>query len=168
MPRDISHLAGDLTKRIHALDKAIERDGRDTLRAAAAEAKAAQLDVMKADAGGDLVLGRVRSGRGAKIGASTSVSLMGDKFTATVKATGPVPLLANTIPAHAIPKAGGRARRRKVLVIPGVGVRESAHHPGTKGKDTWNRGREKAQPRVTRVVTNRTDKSVKRAFQSGG
>jgi hypothetical protein len=161
----LSHLAGDLTKRIHALDKAIERDGRDTLKAAAQAAKEAQLETMTGDAGGDLRLSRVRSGRGAKIGASYSVRQTGDKFTAEVKATGPLPLLANPIPAHAMPKKG---RRRKVLAIPGVGVRASAQHPGTKGKDTWNRGREKAEPRVTKVIQGRTDKSVRRAFQTGG
>lgn len=162
MVADISHLAGDLTKRINKIDKAIEQSKRDTLRAAATAAKAAQEDQMRGDAGGDLRLSRVRSGKGAKIGARYDVTV----DSANIRAIGPVPLIANPIKAHQIPKVGGR--RRKLLAIPGIGVRASAHHPGTPGKDTWNRGREKAQPKVTTIVGRRTDAAVRKAFESGG
>lgn len=164
MPRDISHLGADLAKRIDKINKELDRDfQRDTLRHAASEAVAAQEDVMRADAGGDLVLGRVRSGRGAKIGARAG-RLTVDSVD--IKAVGPVPLVANPIKPHQIaPKK--RSRRRKVLDIPGVGPRASAQHPGTKGKDSWNRGREKAEPRVTSVVRKRADMTVVGAFKSG-
>ena len=160
MARDISHLAGDLKRRADKIDRAVKTGERDMLRAGAMAAKGAHLDVMKADAGGDLVLSHVRRG-GAKIGVSFTVT----SNEAIVKATGPLPLLANPIPSHAIPKKG---RRRKVLSIPGIGVRASAQHPGTKGKDTWNRGREKAKPKVKVAIAKRSDEVVKRAFLSGG
>ena len=161
MARDISHLAGDLKRRADKIDRAIKTHESEMLRAGAMAAKGAQLDVMKVDAGGDLTLSRVRSGRGAKVGVSFTLT----PHSATVKATGPLPLLANPIPPHAIPKKG---RRRKVLAIPGIGVRASAQHPGTKGKDTWNRGREKAIPKVKVAISRKSDEVVKRAFLSGG
>jgi hypothetical protein len=162
VPRDISHLAGDLTKRANNLSRAIDHGARDIVLAGAKVAKTEHLVVMRQHAGGDLRLSRVRSGRGATIGAR--YDLRGD--TAEVKATGPVPLLANPIKAHRIPRAN--ARRRKVLSIPGIGVRASAQHPGTKGKDTWNEGRERAAPRVRTAIARKSDEVVKRAFLSGG
>lgn len=162
MPRDISHLGADLTKRAAKIDTAIKRGARDITLAGAKAGKEAQLDVMRSDAGGDLRLSRVRSGKGAKIGAR--YDLRGD--TAVIKATGPVPLIANPIKAHRIPRAS--ARRRKVISIPGIGVRASAQHPGTKGKDTWDKGRAKAIPKVKVAISRKSDEVVKRAFLSGG
>lgn len=165
MVKPISQMPRDLLRRVDKIETAIERSKRETLRAAAMAAKNAQQDVMTADAGGDLVLGRVRSGKGAKIGARFTV--VGDSVT--VQATGPVPLVANAMPPHAIPKTGARLRRqRKRLAIPGVGVRMSVSHLGTKGKDTWNEGRKRAEPRVKTVIGRRTDGVVRRAFRSGG
>jgi hypothetical protein len=164
--RDVSHLAGDLTKRIHALDKAIERDSKGILSAIAAVGKEEHEQVMAGDSGGDRVLSRVGR-RGAKIGAAYRLERSGDGWKATLRATGAVPLIANPIKPHAIPKQRTRGRRR-VVVIPGIGVRASAQHPGTRGKNTWERGRERAQPRMTRIAQQRTDKTVKQAFLSGG
>lgn len=161
MVKPLSQMPADLKKRVGKIDEAIERSARESVTKAAKAAKDAQLDVMRADAGGDLRLSRVRSGRGARIGVRYTVS----GHTAIVKAIGPVPLLANQIKPHPIPKPG---RRRKVLAIPGIGVRASVNHPGTKGKDTWNRGREHAQPKVTIVIGRNTDAAVKKAFLSGG
>lgn len=162
MVSPLSQMPSDLLKRINKIDKAIEQSKRDTLHAAAQAAKEAQEDQMRGDAGGDLRLSRVRSGRGAKIGARYDINA----DSANIKAVGPLPLLANPIKAHQIPTSGGR--RRKLLSIPGIGVRASVHHPGTRGKDTWNRGREKAEPKVTKIVGKRTDDVVRKAFQSGG
>jgi len=166
LPRDISHLAGDLTRRLDKIEQAIEQSAHSSMRQAAVVAKDAQLEQMRTDAGGDLRLSRVRSGKGAAIGARYNLSGVGTTTTAEVSATGPLPLLTNPMPPHRIPKTGGR--RRKPLVIPGVGVRASAEHPGTKGKDTWNKGRERARPRVTTVIGRNTDQAVRKAFLSGG
>lgn len=159
MTRDISHLGTDLTKRAQAIDSAIKRGSRDITLAGAKAAKEAQLEVMKADAGGDLTLSRVRSGRGAKIGAR--FTLRAD--TADITATGPIPLIANPIGAHRIPKSS-----RKVISMPGIGVRRWANHPGTRGKDTWDKGRERAEPRIKTAVARKSDEVVRKAFTSGG
>lgn len=161
MVAPLSRMPGDLKRRVDKIDRAIKTEERDMLRAGAMAAKGVHLEVMKADAGGDLTLSRVRSGRGAKVGVSFTVM----PHPAIVKATGPLPLLANRIPSHRIPKNG---RRRKVLSIPGIGVRASAQHPGTKGKDTWDKGREKAIPKVKVAIAKRSDEVVRRAFLSGG
>jgi len=167
MTRDVSHLASDLRRRVDKIDHDIQASVRDSVRLAAKAAKDQQLDEMRADAGGDLRLSRVRSGKGAAIGARYDLIGSGSATTATVKATGPVPLIANPIKAHRIPKAGAR-RRRKMLAIPGVGVRASVDHPGVRrGKDTWNRGRERAEPKVRTLIAKRTDTVVRRSFQNG-
>jgi hypothetical protein len=166
LTRDVSHLPGDLKRRVDHIETAIDRSARESVRLAAQTAKMIQLEVMKGDAGGDLRLSRVRSGKGAAIGARYDLSGTGRQSSAEVKATGPVPLLANPSKAHQIPRRN--ARRRKVLNIPGIGVRASANHRGTKGKDTWNRGRERAEPKVRTVIGKNTDQAVKRAFLSGG
>jgi hypothetical protein len=166
MVRDISHLGSDLRRRVEKIERAIDTGARDIIRQAAQEAKDAQLDTLRRDAGGDLRLSGVGR-RGAAIGARYDLRGQGRTTTAEVKATGPVPLLANPTKPHRIPRQGGR-RRRRVIAIPGVGVRAWANHPGTRGKDSWNKGRERAEPRVRTVIGRRTDEVVKRAFLSGG
>jgi hypothetical protein len=167
MVKPLSQLPADLTKRVTRIDKAINDSIRDTVRAAAIAAKDAQLDEMRGDTGGDLILSRVRSGKGARIGTRYDLTGTGKNTLATIRATGPVPLVANPTKPHPIPKVGPRARRRKRLAIPGVGVRMNANHPGTRGKDTWNDGRVKAVPRVTAIVERRTDNAVTKAFKAG-
>lgn len=167
MVKPLSQLPADLRRRVDKIGDAIDRSVRDTVRAAAIAAKDAQLQAMREDAGGDLRLSRVRSGKGAKIGARYDLAGQGRHSTATVRAIGPVPLIANPIKAHTIPRARGR-RSRKRLSIPGIGVRMSVDHPGVRrGKDTWNRGARKAAPRVTKIMGTRTDAAVRRAFLNG-
>lgn len=168
MVKPISQMPRDLIRRVDKIDRDIQASVRETVRLAAIAAKAGQLDEMRHDAGGNLRLDRVRSGKGATIGARYDLIGNGAATSARVKATGPVPLLANPIKAHPIPKRGPRARRRKLLAIPGIGVRASVQHPGTKGKDTWNRGRERVEPKVRKLIAKRTDVVVRRSFQNGG
>jgi hypothetical protein len=54
-----------------------------------------------------------------------------------VRATGQFQLLESNTKAHRIPKMRSRQR---VVVIPGIGVRAWANHPGTKGKHPWAKG----------------------------
>jgi len=141
---------------------------------------------MRPHSGGDLRLSGVgrRKGRpgGAKIGARYDIrSAGGNKVRAEVKAVGPVPLIANDTAGRVIRSAWakGRARRgfvgptvsgqfgggrRAVLNIPGIGFRRSVRHPGTKGKDTWRKGRRGAEPKVTRIMRSETAAIVKRGF----
>lgn len=161
MARDVSHLGNDLKKRAVAMEHAIDRGARVVTLAGAKAGKVSQEAVMATDSGGDRRLSRVRSGRGAKIGAR--YRLRDD--TADVFATGPLPLIANPTKAHRIPRFAGRQR---VIAIPGIGVRVSAMHPGTKGKDTWDRGREQAEPRITAAVSRKSDEVMRKAFTAGG
>lgn len=165
MVAPLATMPADLARRIAKIEKAIEASERDSIRRAAIVAKEAQLAQMRSDVGANLRLDRVRSGKGAAIGARYNLSGKGAAASATVKATGPVPLVANPIKPHRIPRAG--RRRRGVLAIPGIGVRASAEHPGTRGKDTWNVGRREAEPRVTQIIQRNTDAAVVRAFRSG-
>lgn len=74
--------------------------------------------------------------RGAKIGVRYDVA--GAK--ALVRATGPFQLIERDTKAHRIPKVRGARARKRLVVIPGVGVRAWAQSPGTKGKHPWEKG----------------------------
>lgn len=100
--------------------------------------------------GGDQVLSRVRSGRGARVDVKVAVQGSGSGTRALVLPVGPVSLVENDTTAHREPfaylseRTGGRrsysmARRRKAvrrgfLFIPGVGIRTRVRHPGTRGR----------------------------------
>lgn len=87
--------------------------------------------------------GRLNVGkRGAKVG--VRYDTQGPR-RAVVRMTGPAHLLENPTKAHRIPKEtvgrGSRKRaNKKQIYIPGVGVRASANHRGTKGKQPWAKG----------------------------
>lgn len=111
--------------------------------------------------------------------------------TAFVKATGPLQIINNDTAGRVIRSAysTGRATvsrrtvarrgfvgpvlpgqfseggRRAVLNIPGVGFRRSARHPGTKGKQTWQRGRKQAEPDVAKSMRGRTTATIKRGMR---
>lgn len=158
MPPPLDRLPQDLAKRLEKIERAAQQAAKAARHAAGKAAKAAQLKQMEHDAGGDLVLGRVRSGRGAKIGARYDFDSVGNP---EVKAIGPVPLLANPIPEHEIlPKKG------QALVI-GGDFYASASHPGTPGKDTWNKGREEAKREVSKIVDATISPAIRRAFKEG-
>lgn len=163
MVRPLAQMPGDLRRRIDRIEHDLEQSRRATMRAAGQAAKDAQLIALRADSGGDLSLSRVRSGKGAKIGARYDLTTDGNVL---VKATGPVQLIANPSRPHEIPRAGGR-RARKRLVLRDGGVRLTVNHPGTRGKDTWSKGRVLARPRVTAIIGDRTDRTIIRSFRAG-
>jgi hypothetical protein len=111
--------------------------------------------------GGDMRLSRVRSGKGATVKLELKVLGSGSGARAVVNPTGPVMLLEDRTKPHRSPfrysgttgaggrrryatageqlASGGTARRKRsrgrgVLYIPGVGFRQFADHPGTRGK----------------------------------
>lgn len=122
-----------------------------------------------AASGGDGRLSRVRSGRGARVDVAVKVRGTGSTAEAVVIREGPVSLLQGTA-GHREPfqylaeRSGGArsysmARRRKanrrgqydrrgLVYIPGVGPRQFANHPGTKGQaifsKAWDTAREAA------------------------
>jgi hypothetical protein len=61
-----------------------------------------------------------------------------------------------------LPGASGGGRRA-VLNTP-FGFRRSVRHPGTKGKDTWQDGKTKAEPAVKREISKRTTNILKQAM----
>jgi hypothetical protein len=92
---------------------------------------------------GELQVAGVKDGklRGVgKKGAKVGVTFVVTGNTALVRATGPFPLIESDTKAHRIPKVRGSRARRRVIVIPGVGVRSFANHPGTHGKHPWEKG----------------------------
>lgn len=95
--------------------------------------------------------GRLNVGkRGQKVG--VRYDLRSDA-EAVVRMTGPAHLLERNTKAHRIPRERktGRARKRYV-VIPGVGVRAYANHPGTKGKHPFERGVEAGRRDLDKVA----------------
>lgn len=99
--------------------------------------------------------------RGAKVGVRYDV--LGDK--ALVRATGPFHLLERDTKAHQIPKVRGARARKRVVVIPGVGVRAWANHPGTKGKHPWAKGVAAAIPVQHKAQGLALRQSVVRAYR---
>jgi hypothetical protein len=80
--------------------------------------------------------------RGARIGVRYDIK---DK-KALVRATGPFHLIERDTKAHRVPKQRGVRARKRVVVIPGVGVRAYANVKGTKGKHPWEKGVDAAIP----------------------
>lgn len=171
----------DLGQRVAGLGDAVKSGRRQTVIDMAQAAKAAHLAIMKRDSGGDLRLSGVGRRRGrpgnARIGARYDIR----GVRAEIRATGPVPLIDQDTAGRVIrsaylrgrqvrgfvgPTSGGQFRgdRRAVLNIPGVGFRRSARHPGTKGKDTWRRGQDRARPQVERVAARKTTNILLRAL----
>lgn len=158
MLRDVAHLGHDLRARMDTIERDIETQIRETKRRVGAVSKDEQLEQMREDVGPDLRLSRVRSGRGAKIGARYTI--VDDEVR--VSATGPVPLVANPIWPHDI----GPGKKR--LLLPSGAVRTRVRHPGTPGKDTWEKGEERAKPKITAVIGRDIDGAVRRSFNRGG
>jgi hypothetical protein len=75
--------------------------------------------------------------------------------SATVEAVGSWPILNNPTKPHEI-----RPRRGRAIRV-GDGFRRSAHHPGTKGKQTW----QKAKPKAAKDATAELNKTMTRAVQ---
>ncbi|MEO6570323.1 MAG: hypothetical protein ABIO83_02135 [Ilumatobacteraceae bacterium] len=158
MAKPLSRAGPDFVQRLSKLSTAVEKGKRDTLQQAALEAKRVQVDEIRRDTGDGRLSGVGK--RGAKVGAR--FDFRGDGQV-VVKATGPLHFVANPMSPHRIPKLRTSGRRR-FIVIPGVGVRANAMHPGTRGKNTWVDGRRQAEPKITKVMQSETANIVKRGF----
>lgn len=150
--------ASDWGQRVNKIRTSVERGRSETLKKAGMAGKTAHNAVIKRDSGGDMRLSGVGK-RGARVGSRFDVR--GDDVE--FKATGPLHFVANPMSPHRIPRVRTRGRRR-VVVIPGVGVRAYANHPGTKGKDTWNRGAKVARTKVSRELHDVHTNIVRKAF----
>lgn len=76
--------------------------------------------------------------RGAAVG--VRYTLHPETKTARVFMTGPAHLIERDTKAHRIPRENRRRNKNRPIVIPGVGPRRSADHPGTKGQHPWEKG----------------------------
>lgn len=92
--------------------------------------------------------------------------------TALVRMTGPAHILERPTKAHRIPQSDagrkrGRAKRgtKKPLVMPGIGFRMYANHPGTRGKYPWRKGVTAALPLVDRLAAEHYFKTVRDVFR---
>ncbi len=149
--------------RMAAVDQAAVKGGRVAVSKAALDAKT----IIAAGAPG-----RLRNvGKGAKLGIRYTVAGAGATTSARLKATGPWPIIESDIGPHLI---GPKKKRRRSgpgsgrgggISIPGVGVRRSAHHPGTKGKHPWAKGVAKAEPVVAKQMNRTTTNMVTAAFR---
>lgn len=133
---------------------------------------------LRTASGGDLMLSRVRSGKGARVGVRIRVAGSGSRSRAMVLPTGPVSLIEGDTRPHRQPfgyagttgaggrrryatagetlAAGGTARRRRavrsgVIAIPGRGVFRGVNHPGTTGKHPIGNAFRQAAPQAGRA-----------------
>lgn len=127
----------------------------------------------------------------AKVGAKFKVEKRGTSPSGVLTATGPLQIINNDTAGRVIRSAylyGGRGNARKgmigpvlpgafsarrggfvgpvlshkaVLRLPDGGFRQSVRHPGTKGKQTWQKGSKAARPVVTKVMSSRTTNVLK-------
>jgi hypothetical protein len=132
------------------------------VRAGAGKLETEARENLRRASGGDLRLSRVRSGKGARVDVKVSTQGSGSGTRALVLPVGPVSLVEGDTRRHREPftysgtagaggrrryatagqrtATGGLARRRRarggrrVMVIPGVGVRAYVQHPGTSGR----------------------------------
>lgn len=59
----------------------------------------------------------------------------------------------------------GRGRQGRPLLIPGVGFRTRALHPGTRGKHPFSKGLAKARPVVGRTILTEVTKGLRAALR---
>ncbi len=162
----ISHSGTELAGKVEKFATSIPNANKKALEAAALTFKATVSAEEAKASGGDLILGRVNNGKGARIGVNYKVS----GSTAVVKATGPVQLVENRIHEHVIGPRGvgvqkghrkSRAGRTKAVdagaAIYGVhdvlkvgeGFARWVSHPGVAvGKHPWAKGVAAATPKT--------------------
>ncbi len=138
-----SKSGAELASKIERAAATLPNANRKALEAAALTFKATVTAEESRAAGGDLVLGRVNNGKGARIGVNYKLR----ESSAIVKATGPVQLVENRLHPHLeVPRGVGvgkghrrtRAGRTKA-VDEGAGVfaKGDVLHFGTNGFYRW-------------------------------
>lgn len=156
MSRDLSTLGVQL----HAAAGAIEAAQRRAIRTATAGMVAAIESTTAAVAPARTL--NVGKG-GARIGIESRIEQGGD--AGTVSATGPYHLIERDTSAHRMPRVGRKTKRTRVLLIPGVGYRRFADHPGTSGRHPFARGIAQYAPEVPKVFEAEVHRVVVRTFR---
>lgn len=160
MPPPLSQARVDFDRRYQRITTTLDGSRQRTRKKAAMVAKKTHADIIRRHSGGDSRLSGVGK-RGARVG--VRFDERGDRTV--MRAVGPMQLLANPTKARRIPRKRGPRARRRVVVIPGVGVRAYANHPGTPGKDTWRRGARQAQPKINRTIRDETLQTWRKALR---
>jgi hypothetical protein len=157
MTLNVAEVAG----RMRAVEESTAKGMRVTVTAAAMKAKVA------ISAGAPASLRGV--GKGAKLGVRYTLSGGEVSPSAKLKATGPWQLIEENTSPHIIrPKRRSKSKGRGAkgaIVIPGIGARAYAHHPGTKGKHPWAKGVEKAEPLVAKEMSKTMANIATAAFR---
>lgn len=138
-------------------------DDQITVRAALTVKRSVQGHLAVAAPRGRLNVGK----RGQRVGVRYDLR---KPTEAVVRMTGPAHILERDTKAHRIPRESrgrgrGRTRNVKRLSIPGIGVRMSAQHPGTKGKHPWEKGVTAALPKLGDVAAAHYFDTVKKALK---
>ena len=160
--RNPAELAGKFGRLIGDLERGDLT--REAVEAAAVEYKQAGLLAYRRATGGDLKLSGV--GRsGARLGVRYSEPTGTTNVATVVRVTGPAHLIDHATKPHRIPRERGRRARRRVVVIPGVGVRAYANHPGKPANPTFHPAMRLRRPRAMRAFVIRIDKGMRRRFK---
>ena len=123
----------------------LERSNRVATRKAGQHVREAIEVEARRATGGDMRLSGLRN---RAIAVRMKIGTTPD--SAELKASGAWPLIENPIRAHRIPRS--RARRRKVLRIPGIGWRAYANHPGVRRSGgPWKKASNRSLPQVQRI-----------------
>lgn len=137
---------------------ALEQARKAGARKAAAGMTTAVRGTTRAAAPGGVLIGVSR--KGARVGVVVQESRNGDWL---VKVTGPYQLIERNTRAHREPAAG--RRRRKAMLIPGIGYRRSVHHPGTRGKHPFERAVDAYGPQVPAVFDREVAAAMTKTFR---
>lgn len=123
-------------------------------------------DQIRVDTGGDMTMSHAgRRGGPRKINAYYNVKGKVNP-TAIIRARGPLQLLDRSTRPHTIrPRKGGRGRQAKRALKFDGQFAAAVHHPGTRGKGTWDKGLRKAMPKTRRIFEDEIHKGVLRAVR---
>lgn len=99
--------------------------------------------------------------RGAKLSVGFDMR-PGPSPSALLKARGPAHLIESNTRPHDIKP---RKKKGRAVVIPGVGPRARAHHPGTRGKHPWRNAMSAMPAVLARDMQKATHDALMKAFR---
>jgi hypothetical protein len=147
-------------RKFEQLAKGMSGLQRETLRQAGLIVKRS-VETQMAAAGASTGKLRGVGKRGGRIGVRSDATSAGSVL---VRATGPFHLLESNTKPHRIPSERG-GRRRRVVVIPGIGVRSFVQHPGSRGKHPWSKGVVLATPLIDKANKLALQKTIGAIFR---
>lgn len=190
-PSDMAVTPDQFARQMSTLANRMERNVAGSVGKAALVLKTSVQANLRTAVGSDLRMSGVGR-RGAKVGVRYDVKGQRNP-TALLRATGPVPLVErNTSPHTILPRGVGRVQGRRTKLARqaarqnlydalfagtvGAGVRPLAlgngrfayrvSHPGTRGKQPFEKGIERATPAAQKILRNATTKSLAEVFKT--